>query len=294
MEDDILEKFEIYLDEKYTSDEERNTQKAYLSDIKLFLKYFEDEFGEKLVSFSRGHILEYKNYMLNKMNYKFSTINRKLASISVYEDFLIENNIKESKDIKKRDSYKIDLPYISADMLPRKTIKKLRLEASKWNKRDYAIIVLIDEAGLRVSEAIKIQLERDVNLDMRRITIFGKGRKVREAFINNEIYEALDDYIKERNEILKELNTTNKYLFISNKSKKTGNHIHRSTVNKMLNKYIEKLNETKLHPHTLRHDYATTRYEEGYSDMRLKKSLGQTSNAVNRYVHPGGEDNRNN
>ena len=251
MEDDILEKFEIYLDEKYTSDEERNTQKAYLSDIKLFLKYFEDEFGEKLVSFSRGHILEYKNYMLNKKNYKFSTINRKLASISVYEDFLIENNIKESKDIKKRDSYKIDLPYISADMLPRKTIKKLRLEASKWNKRDYAIIVLIDEAGLRVSEAIKIQLERDVNLDMRRITIFGKGRKVREAFINDEIYEALDDYIKERNEILKELNTTNKYLFISNKSKKTGNHIHRSTVNKMLNKYIEKLNEIKLHPHTI-------------------------------------------
>ena len=179
MEDDILEKFEIYLDEKYTSDEERNTQKAYLSDIKLFLKYFEDEFGEKLVSFSRGHILEYKNYMLNKMNYKFSTINRKLASISVYEDFLIENNIKESKDIKKRDSYKIDLPYISADMLQRKTIKKLRLEASKWNKRDFAIIVLIDEAGLRVSETIKIQLERDVNLDMRRITIFGKGRKVR-------------------------------------------------------------------------------------------------------------------
>ena len=149
MEDDILKKFEIYLDEKYTSDEERNTQKAYLSDIRLFLKYFEGEFGEKLVSFSRGHILEYKNYMLNKKNYKFSTINRKLASISVYEDFLIENNIKESKDIKKRDSYKIDLPYISADMLPRKTIKKLRLEASKWNKRDFAIIVLIDEAGLK-------------------------------------------------------------------------------------------------------------------------------------------------
>ena len=61
-----------------------------------------------------------------------------------------------------------------------------------------------------------------------------------------------------------------------------------------LYKLNEKLNEIKLHPHTLRHDYATTRYEEGYSDMRLKKSLGQTSNAVNRYVHPGGEDNRNN
>lgn len=294
MEENILEKFEIYLDEKYTSDEEQNTQKSYLSDIKLFLKYFEDEFGEKIVSFSRGHIMEYKNYMLNKKNYKFTTINRKLASISVYENFLIENDIKKAKDIRDRDFYKIDLPYVSADMLPRKTIKKIRLEASKSNIRDYALIVLIDEAGLRVSEAIKIQLERDVNLDMRRITIFGKGRKVREAFINDEIYEALDDYIKERNEILKELNTTNKYLFISNKSKKTGNHIHRSTVNKMLNKYIEKLNEIKLHPHTLRHDYATTRYEEGYSDMRLKKSLGQTSNVVNRYVHPGGEDNRNN
>ena len=294
MKENILEKFKNYLDDKYSSDEEQNTQKSYLSDIKLFLKYFEDEFGEKIVSFSRGHIMEYKNYMLNKKNYKFTTINRKLASISVYENFLIENDIKKAKDIRDRDFYKIDLPYVSADMLPRKTIKKIRLEASKSNIRDYALIVLIDEAGLRVSEAIKIQLERDVNLDMRRITIFGKGRKVREVFINNEIYDALEEYIKERNEILEKLNVTNKYLFISNKSKNTGKHIDRSTVNKMLNKYCEKLNEKKLHPHILRHDFATTRYEEGFSDMRLKKSLGQSSNVVNRYVHPGGEENRNN
>lgn len=294
MEENILEKFKNYLDDKYSSDEEQNTQKSYLSDIKLFLKYFEDEFGEKIVSFSRGHIMEYKNYMLNKKNYKFTTINRKLASISVYENFLIENDIKKAKDIRDRDFYKIDLPYVSADMLPRKTIKKIRLEASKSNIRDYALIVLIDEAGLRVSEAIKIQLERDVNLDMRRITIFGKGRKVREVFINNEIYDALEEYIKERNEILEKLNVTNKYLFISNKSKNTGKHIDRSTVNKMLNKYCEKLNEKNLHPHILRHDFATTRYEEGFSDMRLKKSLGQSSNVVNRYVHPGGEENRNN
>ena len=59
--ENILLEFEKHLREKYVSE---NTISAYTSDIKQFLNYFANHFGEELISFSRGHVLEFKNYLL--------------------------------------------------------------------------------------------------------------------------------------------------------------------------------------------------------------------------------------
>ena len=107
---DILNEFEKYLKENYDSSGENNTIKSYLMDVKLFLDFFRDHFGETIVDFSSADYIEYKNYMIDKLQYKFSTINRKTASISIYENFLIEKKIRktEGKIIKKKDFYKIE------------------------------------------------------------------------------------------------------------------------------------------------------------------------------------------
>lgn len=284
---EIILGFEKYIEENYPTDEGENTKKAYLSDIKLFFRYFERTFDEIIVSFSRANIIEYKKYMKEEAAYKPATFNRKLASISIYENFLIERGIKKEKSVRKKDFYKITTPYITSDMLPKKTMKKVELEAGNTNTRDYLILVLIYEGGLRVSEAINIQINRDIDLNMRRITIWGKGRRIREIIITNKMLDALEEYLPIRE---KKLNgRKNKYLIISNKSVKTGKKIDRTTVNKMLEKYCEKVREDKINPHIYRHGFATEKYEKGYTDMMLKKSLGQTSNATDRYVHPGGE-----
>lgn len=284
---ELMSEFEKYLEENYPNTEDKNTQKAYLSDVNMFYKYFEESFSEIINSFSRADIIEYKNYMLKEKGYKASTINRKLASLSVYENFLIENEIKEVKSIKEQDFYRITVPYITADMLPRKAMKKVELLAGNTNIRDQVILVFIHEGGLRVSEVINIQLERDINLEMRKITIWGKGNRIREIIITNAMFDVLEEYLPIRNKQLD--GRENKYLIISNKSVNTGKKIDRSMVNKMLEKYCKKINENSINPHIFRHDFATNKYEEGYTDMMLKKSLGQTSNATDRYIHPGGE-----
>ena len=122
---------------------------------------------------------------------------------------------------------------------------------------------------------------------MRKITIWGKGNRIREIIITNAMFDVLEEYLPIRNKQLD--GRENKYLIISNKSVKTGKKIDRSMVNKMLEKYCKKINENSINPHIFRHDFATNKYEEGYTDMMLKKSLGQTSNATDRYIHPGGE-----
>ena len=283
--EDILIEFKNHLKEKYISE---NTISAYSSDVKQFLKYFANHFGEELISFSRGHVSEFKNYLLKDQGVKYSTINRKIAALSVYEDFLILVNKKEEKSIRDTDFYKIDVPYITADMLPNKTIKKVILKSSIEKPRDYLILVLMDSGGLRVSEVLNIELKRDVDFEMFRIVILGKGNKVRHILMTNIIREALEEYLPEREKMLQ--GKQNKYLIVSNESANTGKPIHRSLINKTLNKYCEKVNENKIHPHILRHHCATDKYQEGYNDMMLKKTLGQSSNITNRYVHPGFED----
>ena len=90
--------------------------------------------------------------MIDEKQYKYSTINRKTASLSIYENFLIEKRIRanEEKIIKKRDFYKIERQLITSDMLPKQVIKKVKLRAGRTSKRDYAMFVLMDDGGLRV------------------------------------------------------------------------------------------------------------------------------------------------
>ncbi len=172
-------------------------------------------------------------------------------------------------------------------MLPRKAMKKVRLKAGEKSKRDYAIIVLLNDAGLRVSEVINIQLERDVDFNMYLIRILGKGKKVRNIPMEESIYEAIIDYLPERERLLD--GRINKYLFVSNKTANTNKPMCRTSINNLLSEYSNKVHEEKVNPHIFRHDCGTTMYEEGCSDLMIKKRLGHSSNASDIYTHPGGE-----
>lgn len=250
-------------------------------------------FGEVIVDFSTAHIIEYKKYLIENKSFKFSTVNRKMASLSIYENFLIEKGIRktETKIIKKRDFYKIERPYITSDMLPKETIRKIRLKAGVESKRDYAMFVILDEGGLRVSELINLELKRDIDFNMYQIRILGKGQKIRSIFMDKTIYDAIMDYLPEREKLLN--GRESKYLFLSNKTANTNKPMCRTSINNIINKYCNEVNQYKIHPHILRHNCATKKYEEGYSDIMIKKLLGQTSNVTDIYTHPGGEKIRN-
>lgn len=291
---DILKEFKEYLEENYDTSGKQNTIKNYMSDIEQFLNYFEEEFGEKIIDFSRADYTEFKKHITDELQYKFSTINRKSASLSIYENFLIEKEIRKSgaKVIKKKDFYKIERQFITSQMLPKTTIKKVRLKAGRENKRDYLMFILFDEGGLRVSELVDLQIERDIDFNMYSIRILGKGNKIRSIFMDQIIYDAICDYLPEREKLLN--GRENKYLLVSNKTANTNKPMCRTSINNILTEYCKKVNENKIKPHIMRHDSGTKKYEEGYSDIMLKKFLGHSSNATDIYTHPGNEKYREN
>lgn len=283
----MLGEFENYLKKNFAKDDEQNTIKNYLSDVKQFIDFFENEYGEEVTIFNHIELLEYINYMRNKKNYKFTTMNRKIAALSNYDDFLIETKRKNEKAVRSKDYFKIQRNYITADMLPINTINKIKLRAAKDSSRDYALFVLYDEGGFRCSELLGIVLDRDIDFEMRKIQVIGKGNKIRKVTMNDKMKNALEEYLKDREKFLN--GRHNKYLFISNKTANTGEKMGRTTINNILNRYCDKVKEERINPHILRHDFATKSYNLGYSDMMLKIELGQSSNATDIYTHPGRE-----
>lgn len=92
-------------------------------------------------------------------------------------------------------------------------LKHFACKNEKNSKRDYCFIYLFIYAGLRESEKVTIRLV-DIRLEEKFINIVGKGHKFRQVVINNTIYDALMDYLDERNKI----KTDNPYLFVSQKN----------------------------------------------------------------------------
>lgn len=154
---------------------------------------------------------------------------------------------------------------------------------SKSRVRDYAIITLFLNCGMRVSELVGIDLN-DVDRDFRSLTVTGKGNKQRIIYLNSACREALADYYAQRiNE--QAVKTPSHALFLSNRDQR----ISVKTVQWLVYKYLDMAGLESKHysVHKLRHTAATLMYQTGNVDVRvLKDILGHEQlNTTQIYTH---------
>ena len=155
---------------------------------------------------------------------------------------------------------------------------------SKFVTRDYAIITLFLNCGMRLSELVGINLS-DVDRDLRSLRVLGKGNKERIIYLNDACKDALIPYLAERLELSQstKLNTT--ALFLSRLEKR----ISQKTVQWMVYKYLDLAGLEARHysVHKLRHTAATLMYQSGQVDVRvLKDILGHEQlNTTQIYTH---------
>lgn len=154
---------------------------------------------------------------------------------------------------------------------------------SKSRIRDYAIITLFLNCGMRVSELAGIDIN-DVDRDFRSLTVTGKGNKQRIVYLNQACREALSDYYNERVSE-KHIKSDSKALFLSNREQR----ISVKTLQWMVYKYLELAGLESKHysVHKLRHTAATLMYQTGNVDVRvLKDILGHEQlNTTQIYTH---------
>ena len=225
----MLEDFKKYMIKNKLSE---NTYKSYLLDVKLYINYYKDSYGEDFEKLNSIDIQTYKSYLKNIENQKPVTINRKLNALKKFNEYLVDKGIQNDIVIDKRDYIKIAPNFVKKDAPDEKEINKLIHKAAD-SKRDTCIIILASNGGLRAEEIVNIKLIH-VHLEQRFIAIIGKGEKYREVTINDKMYKALQEYLEER----LQTNLDNPYLFVGKKSSfYKDKPMSRSIVNRILNKY---------------------------------------------------------
>ncbi len=161
-------------------------------------------------------------------------------------------------------------------------LEAIQSDKTSTNKeRDYAIIVLFLNCGMRLSELVGININ-DINYSEEKLVVTGKGNKQRTIYLNRMCIDALNSYMKiRRNITCKDANA----LFVS----RNNNRISNKTVQWTVQKYLKLagLSGKGLSTHKLRHTAATLMYSTGQVDIRvLKDILGHEQlNTTQIYTH---------
>ena len=276
-----------------------NTVQVYFYDLRLFFRFLKihnklvdknTEFNEiditdiniNLVkNVTLSDLYSFMSYVSNNRDNTSQARARKVASLKSFFNYLAN----KARLISSNPASELESPKI-VKRLPR----YLNIEESKqllssvsgeYPERDFAIIVLFLNCGMRLSELVGINLN---NIKDNALTVIGKGDKERTIPLNNACIQALEAYMSIRPvNGVKDRNA----LFLSERKQR----ISKESVQKIVKKYIKNagLDPQRYSTHKLRHTAATLMYRYGNVDIRtLQELLGHESIATTEiYTHLG-------
>ena len=230
-------------------------------------------------------VFEYMNYLSSVRKNSSATRSRKVSSLRSFFKFLTNKAGKLKIDpVKELETPKIkkSLPkYLTLEQ----SLELLSKVDGKTKERDYCILILFLNCGMRLSELVGLNLT-DIHFGDSTVNITGKGNKERIVYLNDACIDALQRYLAVRpREGISEKNA----LFISGQRKR----ISPKTVQYIVKKYLAMidLGGPGYSVHKLRHTAATLMYQHGHVDIRvLKDILGHESLGTTEiYTHLSSE-----
>ena len=289
-----------------------NSVKEYNYDLNMFLKYMkihlkitkETDFSkinirdfdiQTLKKITTNDINSFLSYLALNQGSRPATRARKISTIRIffaylYDQKLIDDNpalgIKTPKQEKRMPKY------LSLD--DSKKLLSVTADENDENKeRDYAIITLFLNCGLRLSELVGINIS-NIDFSEYKLTVIGKGNKERTIYLNEACIRAIQDYlsVRQKEGVKVDSKGSNKALFLSKRKERISNRMVQYIVERELMK--AGLDTSKYSAHKLRHTAATLMYQYGHVDIRaLQELLGHESIATTEiYTHVSNEQVR--
>lgn len=282
-----------------TKNRSKNTVNEYYYDLRDIFQFIKrDKYNIKLDS--------YKEIDISDLDIDFF---KSVVTTDIY-DYLYDKNTKAVSRARKISSIKSFYNYLcnvvkmvdrnptiglESPKLEKRLPKYLNLDESyallqsvdgEFKTRDYAILTLFLNCGLRLSELVGINIQ-DIKGDT--LAVIGKGNKERSVHLNKSCLNAISNYLKDR-PIDKLKGDNRNALFISRKYKRISNRM----VEILVKEYVIKagLDPRKYTPHKLRHTAATLMHKYGNVDIRtLQQVLGHESIATTQiYTHIDNDD----
>jgi integrase/recombinase XerC len=252
------------------------TIRAYTDDLGQFIQWVKETRvdWDSPTHFTRIDIVEFLSHLAAKKTTGVTRV-RKLAAIRNFLTFLKENSIisgNPAETVKGPLREEKEPP-----ILQQNEYKALLFEASK-NIRDYAIMQVFLQTGLRVSELVHMTLS-DVDLENKTLLVRqGKGKKDRTIPLEEQAIGALKKYLKER--VASHGCTA---VFVA----RNGSSMDVRTVRYLVQKYLKQAGiHKKASVHTLRHTFGTHKVDRGMTLPALQELLGHRKmETTYRYVH---------
>jgi len=249
--------------------------------IKGFFTFITERGIKSLDKADRSVLRDYLSYLVEQGLVKAS-IARKLSAIRSFFRYLVREEILPVNPVQETSSPKLDkrLPlFLTAEEVIR--LLEAPDSSTPLGQRDRAFMELLYASGLRVSELVSLDLEQ-VSLDTREIRVWGKGAKERMVLMGEPAARALNNYLNEgRFELLGEKKSSAVFLNYN------GGRLSERSVQSILEEYAQKAGiGKKVHPHMLRHTFATHLLDGG-ADLRVvQELLGHASlSSTQVYTH---------
>lgn len=273
-----------------------NTVKAYEYDLVLFFRFIkvrknlssDSDFDQidisdvdisLIESIDLNDLYAYLSFVTHERSNTPPARARKVASLRSFYNYLYAKR----KVITKNPALELESPklgirqpvYLTLD----ESMKLLDSIDGPFKERDYAIITLFLNCGLRLSELANINIS-DIKDD--KLTVIGKGNKQRTVYLNDACISAINEYLKVRpHDGVKD----KKALFLSKRLQR----ISIKTIQYIVKKHLKdaNLDGKKYSTHKLRHTAATLMYRYGKVDIRtLQRLLGHSNVSTTQiYTH---------
>lgn len=259
----------------------KNTVEAYGRDLAHYQSFLLDRGKRDVASIERADIEAFVSAYA-QLDYAASSTERALAAVRGMHAFLVAERIVDSNPARA-----VPLPK-RPQCLPRvlsveqvRTLVEQPFAQDATGQRDRTILEVLYGCGLRVSELCGLDV-RDVMLEEGIVRVFGKGSKERVVPLGGAAKSALRDYLATWRPQLARPASTHDAVFLNRR----GGRLSRQSVHTICERYGRLVGISGLHPHTLRHCYAT-HLVEGGADLRVvQELLGHASIATTQiYSH---------
>ena len=283
---DLLRDFIFYM--KTVRGRSSKTADGYYIDLRTFFRYIkstkvlgivpqnDDAFksikiadlsSQQICNVTLSDVYAYINFCMDQLNNKAAAQARKVSSIRSFYNYLVKTGQISESPVKNLDlpTLKRALPkYLTLD----ESMQLLESVKSKFTQRDYCMITLMLNCGMRVSELVGIDIP-DIRDDT--LKLLGKGNKERIVYLNDACKFALEEYLKVRKIPENCSREDRNALFLSNRGKR------------LTTRRVEQIVETSLRqagldgkgisPHKLRHTAATIMFQHGGVDIRVLQEI---------------------
>ncbi len=259
----------------------QDTVEAYGRDLARYTRYLEDagirDAGEVTTQDVEGFVA-----LMSSMDYATTSTVRALMAVRSMHKFLVREGLVPHNPAKDVIAPKLEhrLPDVLS-IAQAQALLEQPYAATAAGSRDRAILEVLYGCGLRVSELVGLDC-REVMLEEGLLLVFGKGSKERVVPISGAALRALKAYLEAGRQTLAKPARPTDAVFLNVR----GGRLSRQSVHAICERYGRLVGIEGLHPHTLRHSYAT-HLVEGGADLRVvQELLGHASIATTQiYSH---------